>query len=81
MTRTNGKKEGLSAREYIHALQKESGKKLSEIFAEVSSASGVSRRTLQVHVEYNVPVSTKTAKKLQDWSDGKISAAKTLGVA
>lgn len=41
-------------------------------------ASGVSYSTIYRHVEQKLAISPKNAKKLQDWSKGRINASKTM---
>lgn len=76
--KTNG--DGESAKEYIVRVAKERKQPLTSVVTDVSTRSGIARRTLQVYVDYGVPMSAKTARRLQTWSGGAISAAKTLGL-
>lgn len=64
-----------SAREYV--ARGEGGHTL----ASLARASGVSYATLYRHVVQRLAISTRCALRLERWSGGRISAAKTLGVA
>jgi len=46
----------------------------------LASASGVAYSTIYRHVEQKLAISPKNALRLEKWSKGRISAAKTLGV-
>lgn len=47
---------------------------------DASRATSLAYSTIQSHVSRGRPVSARTAKRLEDWSDGAISASKTLGI-
>ncbi len=64
----------MSLREYI--TQAVNGHTLTSL----SMASKVPYSTLYRHVVQGLEISPKNARRLQEWSEGKISAAKTLGV-
>lgn len=71
----------LTAREFVEQVAAaNSSHKKSFVIAAISQAAGVSRGTMHNHCVYGRPVREVTAKRLRDWSDGWISAAKTLGV-
>ncbi len=68
--------------EYVrNLLEAGDGRKPTAILRDVSQGAGVGYATVQRHFAYGTPLTVPTAKKLEAWSGGKISAAKTLGVA
>jgi hypothetical protein len=46
----------------------------------LAAASKVPYSTLYRHLRHKLPLGVKNAKKVEAWSKGRISAAKTLGV-
>jgi hypothetical protein len=65
--------ESLSAREFFQ--QRRTGMTM----AIAGRDSGVSYATIYRHVVLNGGIRPDTAKKLEEWSEGAISATKTLG--
>ena len=64
---------GLSAREFF--LQERDG----QTMADASRNAGVAYATIYRHVMLRGGIRPETAKKLEAWSRGAISATKTLG--
>lgn len=55
--------------------------KMGGTMTDAHRATGIGYATLRGHVRYNKPIKhVDIAKKLEEWSHGVISAAKTLGV-
>jgi len=66
---------GLTVREYIK--QELQGRTLSSI----AKAAKIPLSSLTMHLNHpTVELSLKNAKKLEKWSGGKISAARTVGL-
>lgn len=71
----NGKTEGITAREFFN--KKIPGMGLND----AHFATHISRSTLDRYMRtLNARMKVETAKKLQKWSKGAISAARTVGL-
>ncbi len=69
--------QGLTVREFWAQVPEGQGMTLTKMAKE----SRVPLTSLSTHLRHSsVPLSVKNAKKLEKWSNGKISAAKTVGL-